>query len=154
MLRNRWERATRISEGSDRDSGSVFRGCESSAVCRRHSRNAQSCRRSTKPVAMTIAEPGQHLQHRELARDDSWRSYFTRRNYKFYLRKWIIPQWENYELGEVLATEVESWLQVMERGSQYNSRWRFEPWLRAPTWRCPLPSDEVTLLDFDVRTAI
>jgi len=72
---------------------------------------------STKPVAMTIADPGQHLQHRELARDDSWRSYFTRRNYKFYLRKWIIPQWENYELGEVLATEVESWLQVMERGS-------------------------------------
>ena len=40
----------------------------------------------TKPVAMTIAELGQHFQPCELARDDNWRSYSKRRSYEFNLR--------------------------------------------------------------------
>jgi integrase len=67
----------------------------------------------TKRVAMTIAELGLRFQHRELARDDNWRSYSTRRNYEFYLRKWIIPRWGNYELGEVRTIEIESWLRSL-----------------------------------------
>jgi hypothetical protein len=97
MVRNRWERAARISEESHRDGGAVF--------IRRFAAGILAmpgpADLPTKSVAMTIAELGQHFQHRELARDDNWRSYSTRRNYEFNLRKWIIPRWGNYELGEV-----------------------------------------------------
>jgi len=98
----------------------------------------------TKPVAMTIAELGQHFQHRELARDDNWRSYSTRRNYEFNLRKWIIPRWGNYQLGEVRTIEVESWLRSLPlaRGScakirnlmsvLFNHAWRHELFDRNP----------------------
>ena len=93
---------------------------------------------------MTIAELGQHFQHRELARDDNWRSYPTRRNYEFNLRKWVIPRWGNYELGEVRTIEVESWLRSLPlaRGScakirnlmsvLFNHAWRHELFDRNP----------------------
>jgi hypothetical protein len=32
-----------------------------------------------KPLEMTIGELCQHFRHRELARDDNWRSYSTRK---------------------------------------------------------------------------
>jgi len=98
----------------------------------------------TKPVAMTIAELGQHFQHRELARDDNWRSYSTRRNYEFNLRKWIIPRWGNYELSEVRTIEVESWLRslLLARSNcakirnlmsvLFNHAWRHELFDRNP----------------------
>jgi integrase len=93
---------------------------------------------------MTIAELGQHFQHRELARDDNWRSFSTRRNYEFNLRKWIIPRWGNYELGEVRTIEVESWLRSLPlaKGScakirnlmsvLFNHAWRHELFDRNP----------------------
>lgn len=62
-----------------------------------------------KPASITIAELSQHFQHRELAHADSWRSYSTRRNYIFYLGRWIIPRWGSYTLGQVRTIEVESW---------------------------------------------
>src|ERR1035441_3966263 len=98
----------------------------------------------TKPVAMTIAELGQHFQHRELLRDDNWRSYSTRRNYEFNLRKWIIPRWGNYELGEVRTIEVESWLRSLPLARSscakirnlmsvlFNHAWRHELFDRNP----------------------
>jgi integrase len=69
----------------------------------------------TKPAAMTLAELCQHFQHRELAKDDNWRSYSTRRNYLFCLERWIIPRWGKYELGNVQTIEVESWLRSLPR---------------------------------------
>jgi hypothetical protein len=63
-----------------------------------------------KPAPMTIAELSKHFQHCELTHDDNWRSYSTRRNYKFYLERWIIPKWGNYSLDQVRTIEVESWL--------------------------------------------
>jgi integrase len=98
----------------------------------------------TKPVGMTIAELGQHFQHRELARDDNWRSYSTRRNYEFNLRKWIIPRWGNYELSEVRTIEVESWLRSLPLARSscakirnlmsvlFNHAWRHELFDRNP----------------------
>jgi integrase len=98
----------------------------------------------TKPVAMTIAELGQHFQHRELTRDDNWRSYSTRRNYEFNLRKWIIPRWGDYELGEVRTIEVESWLRSLPLARSscakirnlmsvlFNHAWRHELFDRNP----------------------
>jgi hypothetical protein len=58
-----------------------------------------------KPLEMTIGELCQHFRHRELARDDNWRSYSTRKNYSFLLRRWIIPRWGNLGLGEVRTIE-------------------------------------------------
>lgn len=45
-----------------------------------------------KPAMMTVTALCKHFQHRELANDDSWRSYSTRRNYCFYLNRWVIPR--------------------------------------------------------------
>ena len=42
-----------------------------------------------------------------------WRSYSTRRNYTFYLNKWIIPRWKDYELADVRTVEVEAWLRSL-----------------------------------------
>lgn len=43
--------------------------------------------RLVKPATMTIAELAVHFRHHELAQDDGWRSYSTRRNYEFYLNR-------------------------------------------------------------------
>jgi integrase len=63
--------------------------------------------------AMTVAELCEHFQHHELAQNDVWRSYSTRRNYIFYLNKWIIPRWKDYQLAEVRTVEVEAWLRSL-----------------------------------------
>src|SRR5258708_295095 len=52
-------------------------------------------------VAMTVGELCQHFQQRELVQDDNWRSYSTRRNYSFLLKRWIIPRWGKHQLSEV-----------------------------------------------------
>jgi len=47
------------------------------------------------PIAhlpMTIAGVCDHFIQRELAKDNSWRSYSTKKTYKAYLKRWIIPQ--------------------------------------------------------------
>jgi integrase len=61
-------------------------------------------------AAMTVVDLAKHFQHRELAQNDVWRSHSTTRNYNFYLNKWIIPRWQNYELTQVRTVEVEAWL--------------------------------------------
>jgi hypothetical protein len=45
-----------------------------------------------KPSDMTVGELCQHFRQRELVRDDNWRSYSTRKNYSFLLKRWIIPR--------------------------------------------------------------
>ena len=93
---------------------------------------------------MTIAELNNHFQLRELAHDDNWRSYSTRRNYKFYLERWIIPRWGNYQLGQVRTIEVESWLRSLPLARSscakirnlmsvlFNHAWRYELFDRNP----------------------
>ncbi len=97
-----------------------------------------------KPVAMTVAALCKHFQQRELAKDDSWRSYSTRRNYCFCLKRWIIPLWGKYELGEVRTVEVESWLRSLPLARStcakirnlmsvlFNHAWRHELFDRNP----------------------
>jgi integrase len=63
--------------------------------------------------AMTIAELCEHFQQRELSQSDAFRSHSTRRNYIFYLNKWIIPRWKNFELANVRTVEVEAWLRSL-----------------------------------------
>jgi integrase len=58
----------------------------------------------------TIAEVCDHFIQRELTNDNLWRSYSTKRSYKAYLKRWIVPHWGNLRLSEVRTMEVESWL--------------------------------------------
>lgn len=59
---------------------------------------------------MTIAEVCDHFIQRELTKDNTWRSYSTKKAYGTYLRRWIIPHWGTAPLSEVRTMGVESWL--------------------------------------------
>src|SRR6266700_5578631 len=61
-------------------------------------------------LPMTIAEVCDHFVQRELTKDNSWRSYSTKKAYKAYLNRWVVPHWGNVRLSEVRTMEVESWL--------------------------------------------
>jgi integrase len=61
-------------------------------------------------LPMIIAEVCDHFIQRELTNDNLWRSYSTKRAYKTYLKRWIVPHWCNVRLSEVRTVEVESWL--------------------------------------------
>ena len=61
-------------------------------------------------LPMTIAEVCDHFIQRELTNDNLWRSYSTKRAYKAYIRRWIVPHWGGVRLSEVRTMEVESWL--------------------------------------------
>jgi integrase len=73
--------------------------------------NANALQRCHLP--MTIAEVCDHFIQRELAKDNSWRSYSTKKTYKAYLKRWIIPHWGSRRLSEIRTTEVESWLRSL-----------------------------------------
>ncbi len=105
---------------------------------------SSSAVRHMKPVAMTVGELCQHFQQRELVQDDNWRSYSTRRNYSFLLKRWIIPRWGKHVLSEVRTIEVESWLRNLARARStcakihnlmsvlFNHAWRYELFDRNP----------------------
>ena len=59
---------------------------------------------------VTVGQLCDHFEIREMAKDDTWRTFSTKKTYKGYIRRWIKPQWGEYELGKVKAIEVESWL--------------------------------------------
>ena len=97
-----------------------------------------------RPATMTVGDLCQHFRQRELVQDDNWRSYSTRRNYSFLLKRWIIPRWGKYELSEVRTIEVESWLRSLARARStcakirnlmsvlFNHAWRYELFDRNP----------------------
>jgi integrase len=70
--------------------------------------NSNALQRSA--LQMTIAEVCDHFIQRELTDDNLWRSYSTKKVYKAYLNRWVLPHWGSTRLSEVRTTEVESWL--------------------------------------------
>ena len=62
------------------------------------------------PRSITVAQLYDHFEQRELAKDNTWRSYATKKTYRAYLNRWILPHWRQYELAEVRTIQVESWL--------------------------------------------
>ena len=60
--------------------------------------------------SITVAQLYDHFEQRELAKDNTWRSYATKKTYRAYLNRWILPHWRQYELAEVRTIHVESWL--------------------------------------------
>jgi len=59
---------------------------------------------------MTIAQLCEHFDQRELTRENTWRSYSTKKTYGVYLKRWVIPYWGKYELSAIRTIQVESWL--------------------------------------------
>src|SRR6266699_4461011 len=62
------------------------------------------------PRSITVAQLCDHFEQRELTRDNTWRSYSTKKTYQAYLTRWVLPHWRHYELAEVRTIQVESWL--------------------------------------------
>lgn len=60
--------------------------------------------------SITIGHLCEHFEQRELAKDNAWRSYSTKKAYEAYMNRWILPHWRKYELAEVRTIQVESWL--------------------------------------------
>jgi integrase len=70
--------------------------------------NSEKARISSRSI--TVAQLCDHFEQRELARDNTWRSYATKKTYRAYLTRWVLPQWRHFELAEVRTIQVESWL--------------------------------------------
>lgn len=95
-------------------------------------------------TGMTLAELAVHFRHHELAQDDGWRSYSTRRNYEFHWNRWVIPRWGTFQLRDVRTIEVESWLRALPLARSscakirnlmsvlFNHAWRYELFDRNP----------------------
>jgi hypothetical protein len=73
--------------------------------------NSDKVRMSSRSI--TIAQLCDHFEQRELARDNTWRSYATKKTYHAYLTRWIRPHWRHYELAEIRTIQVESWLRCL-----------------------------------------
>jgi integrase len=56
--------------------------------------------------------------------EEGRKSYSTQETYEGYLKKWILPKWESYRLGDVKAVYVEQWLKSLPlaRGSRAKIR--------------------------------
>jgi integrase len=65
------------------------------------------------PVPMTHTEVCDHFIQRELTNDNLWRSYSTKRAYKAYLHRWIVPHWGSIRLSDVRTMQVEAWLRQL-----------------------------------------
>jgi len=63
--------------------------------------------------SITVAQLCDHFEQRELARENTWRSYATKKTYRAYLTRWVLPHWRQYELAEVRTIQVESWLRTL-----------------------------------------
>jgi integrase len=63
--------------------------------------------------SITMAQLCDHFEQRELARDNTWRSYATKKTYHAYLTRWIRSHWRHYELAEIRTIQVESWLRTL-----------------------------------------
>jgi len=60
--------------------------------------------------SITVQQLCDHFEQRDLAKDNTWRSYSTKKTYQAYLTRWVLPHWRQHELAEVRTIQVESWL--------------------------------------------
>jgi integrase len=63
--------------------------------------------------SITVAQLCDHFEQRELAKDNTWRSYSTKKTYQAYLTRRVLLHWRHYELAEVRTIQVESWLRSL-----------------------------------------
>lgn len=99
--------------------------------------NEQTPRQQLKEI--TIATLVQHYREHEMPdvfskkrprigtvceHEEGRKSYSTQETYEGYLKKWIVPRWGSYRLGDVKAVQVEQWLKTvpLARGSRAKIR--------------------------------
>jgi integrase len=58
----------------------------------------------------SLSQLSDHFERIELAKNNTWRSYSTKKCYAVYLKRWIVPRWGRYDLRDIKTIEVESWL--------------------------------------------
>ena len=75
-------------------------------------------------TTMTVAELVEHYRQRELASDNTWKSYSTKRGYESYLKNWIVPHWGDYKLQDVKTIEVETWLRNLSLAKSSSAKIR------------------------------
>ena len=68
-----------------------------------------------KRESITLADLSKHFQQREFGQGSLRIAYSTRKAYEGYLKRWIEPRWGNYQLLDIRAVEVESWLKSLNR---------------------------------------
>jgi integrase len=66
-------------------------------------------------TSITVAQLADHFQQRELGCSNGRISYSTKKAYRGYLGKWIVPRWGDYILPNIKAVEVEVWLKHLQR---------------------------------------
>jgi integrase len=62
---------------------------------------------------LTISQLAEHYRRRELASDNNWKTYSTKKGYENYLRRWIVPKWGEYSLDKIKPIEMELWLREL-----------------------------------------
>jgi integrase len=74
--------------------------------------NRSVYRRCLKPV--TVADLIDHYIHTDLSVEAGWHSVATRTIYRYFLEKWIRPQWGKNVLSSVRTLAVEHWLRTLK----------------------------------------
>src|SRR5215472_11552144 len=75
-------------------------------------------------TTMMVSDLVEHYRQRELASDNTWKSYSTKRGYESYLKNWIVPHWGNYKLTDVKTIEVETWLRNLSLAKSSSAKIR------------------------------
>ena len=68
--------------------------------------------------SITVQQLCDHFEQRELTKDNTWRSYSTKKTYQAYLTRWVLPHWRQYQLAELRTVQVESWLRRLPLGEK------------------------------------
>jgi integrase len=75
--------------------------------------NSKKSRLSASKPLVTIGDLIDHYIHVELSPPDNWRSHATCKIYKYFLEKWIRPQWGTEPITGVRTVAIESWLRQL-----------------------------------------
>src|SRR4029077_113471 len=69
------------------------------------------CRDNGNPDRQALAVPRIRAE-RVVGKHRKLKAYSTQETYEGYLKKWIVPRWGSYRLGDVKAVKVEQWLKT------------------------------------------
>jgi len=84
-------------------------------------------------LPMTVAEVCDHFVQRELTKDNSWRSYSTKKAYRAYLNRWVIRRAGDRNLvarnrSNMVCNSTSPWAAAMSNAASVpttcNPRWR------------------------------
>jgi hypothetical protein len=77
--------------------------------------------------SITVAQLCDRFEQRELTKDNTWRSYATKKIYQAYLTRWILLHRRYYELAEVRTIQVESFGEKQLRENPKRNVRSFQP---------------------------